>query len=81
MARRLAFAALIALFSLVWSSAFVVAKIALVDFDPFAILALRFALAAALLAPVAAVTARRPGGKRSAPASCSACSTTPPIST
>ena len=51
--RQFLFPALVALFSLVWSSAFVVAKIALVDFDPFTILALRFALAAALLLPIA----------------------------
>lgn len=47
--RNLRFAALVALFSLVWSSAFIVGKIALVDFDPATILTLRFALSAALL--------------------------------
>ncbi len=51
--RQFLFPALVALFSLVWSSAFVVAKIALVDFDPFTILALRVALAAAVLLPIA----------------------------
>ncbi|HYA73959.1 MAG TPA: EamA family transporter [Roseiarcus sp.] len=47
--RKLLFPALVALFSLVWSSAFIVAKVALVDFDPATILTLRFALSAALL--------------------------------
>jgi drug/metabolite transporter (DMT)-like permease len=47
--RKPLFAALVALFSLLWSSAFVVGKIALVDFDPATILTLRFALSAALL--------------------------------
>ena len=47
--RKLLFPALVALFSLVWSSAFVVGKVALVDFDPMTILTLRFALSAALL--------------------------------
>lgn len=47
--RKPLFAALVALFSLLWSSAFVVGKIALVDFDPATALTLRFALSAALL--------------------------------
>ena len=40
-------------FSLVWSSAFIVGKIALVRFDPATLLTLRFALSATLLAPFA----------------------------
>ena len=48
--RKLLFPVLVALFSLVWSSAFIVAKVALVDFDPATILTLRFALSAALSA-------------------------------
>ena len=47
--RKPLFAALVALFSLLWSSAFIVGKVALVDFDPATVLALRFALSAALL--------------------------------
>ena len=47
--RKPLFAALVALFSLLWSSAFIVGKVALVDFDPATILTLRFALSAALL--------------------------------
>ena len=47
--RKPLFAALVALFSLLWSSAFIVGKVALVEFDPATILTLRFALSAALL--------------------------------
>jgi drug/metabolite transporter (DMT)-like permease len=43
--------ALVALFSLIWSSAFVAGKIALVTLDPYTLLVIRFGLAAALMAP------------------------------
>ncbi len=49
--QKLAFAALVAVFSLIWSSAFIAAAIALEDFDPFTLLVVRFALGAAILLP------------------------------
>ncbi|WP_413206659.1 DMT family transporter [Rhodospirillum sp. A1_3_36] len=48
---RILTSALILLFSFVWSSAFIVAKVALVEWAPLTILAVRFALAALLLSP------------------------------
>jgi len=48
-------------FSLVWSSAFIIAKIAFVRFDPATLLALRFGASALLLAPFAARDAARVG--------------------
>jgi len=43
--------ALVALFSLIWSSAFVAGKIALTALDPYTVLIVRFGLAALLMAP------------------------------
>jgi drug/metabolite transporter (DMT)-like permease len=51
--RKLGLAAFAVAFSFVWSSAFIVAKIALVRFDPATLLALRFGLSALLLFPFA----------------------------
>lgn len=45
------FAALVTIFSLIWSSAFIAGAIALKDFDPFTLLVLRFALSAVFLLP------------------------------
>jgi len=42
---------LVALFSLIWSSAFVAGKIALVEFDPYSLLIIRFGIGALLIAP------------------------------
>lgn len=49
--RRLTFAALIAIFSLIWSSAFIAGAVAIEDFDPFTLLVIRFALSALVLLP------------------------------
>lgn len=49
--RRLILAALIAFFSLIWSSAFVAGAVALEDFDPLTLLVLRFGLSALVLLP------------------------------
>jgi drug/metabolite transporter (DMT)-like permease len=57
---RLAALALVLLFSLVWSSAFIVAKVALAEWAPLTILAVRFALAAAVMAPLL-ITPPAPG--------------------
>lgn len=48
---RLAFYAIVTVFSAVWSSAFVVGKIALDQYDPFTTLTLRFFLSSILMAP------------------------------
>ncbi|NJL71414.1 MAG: DMT family transporter [Candidatus Competibacteraceae bacterium] len=49
--RRLTFAALVASFSLIWSSAFIAGAVAINDFDPITLLVLRFALSALVLLP------------------------------
>lgn len=49
--QRLTFAALIAFFSLVWSSAFIAGAVAIEDFDPLVLLVVRFALSALVLLP------------------------------
>lgn len=49
--KGLAFYAIVAIFSALWSSAFVVGTIALEQYDPFTTLALRFVLSSILMAP------------------------------
>ncbi len=49
--KRLAFYAIVAIFSALWSSAFVVGTIALEQYDPFTTLILRFILSSILMAP------------------------------
>lgn len=49
---RLAFYAIVAIFSALWSSAFIVGKIALEQYDPFTTLVLRFVLSSILMAPL-----------------------------
>lgn len=49
--RRLIFATLVVVFSLIWSSAFIAGTVALKDFDPFTLLALRFSLSAIVILP------------------------------
>ena len=59
--RKLGLVAFAIAFSLVWSSAFIAGKIALVRFDPATLLTLRFGLSALLLAPFASLGAARIG--------------------
>lgn len=49
--QRLILPALIAVFSLIWSSAFIAGAVAIKDFDPITLLVLRFALSALVLLP------------------------------
>ena len=54
--QRLIFATLVVLFSVIWSSAFVVGAIVLKEMDPWTLLALRFTLVVALLLPFCMVS-------------------------
>ncbi|MCF8483462.1 MAG: DMT family transporter [Rhodospirillum sp.] len=63
---RILTSALIILFSFVWSSAFIVAKVALLEWAPLTLLAVRFALAALLMSP-ALITPPDPGIDRVEP--------------
>ncbi len=59
--RKLGLIAFAVAFSLVWSSAFIVGKVALTRFDPATLLTLRFALSALLLLPFVDISVARVG--------------------
>ncbi|PWB83487.1 MAG: EamA/RhaT family transporter [Methylocystaceae bacterium] len=52
---RIAISVLVLIFSAIWSSAFIAAKVAVRDYDPFTVLAARFAIAALVLGALVGV--------------------------
>ncbi|WP_148255327.1 DMT family transporter [Aidingimonas lacisalsi] len=53
---NLVLAGLVIIFSMIWSSAFIAGAVALDDFDPFTLLAIRFLLSALLMLPVCLIS-------------------------